>query len=48
MKFMAVVRIIIEPVYIRNGGVKVLYEEIKTKNIYLKDTSILVKHHLRR
>ena len=48
MKFMAVVRIIIEPVYIRNGGVKVLQEEIKTKNIYLKDNNILVKRHLRR
>ena len=48
MKFMAVVRIIIEPVYIRNGGFEVLQEEIKTKKIYLKDNNILVKRHLRR
>ena len=48
MKFMAVVRIIIELVYIRNGGFEVLQEEFKMKKRYLKDNNILVKRHLRR
>ena len=42
------VRIIIELVYIRNGGFEVLQEEFKMKKRYLKDNNILVKRHLRR
>ena len=48
MKFMAVVKIKIEFVYIRNGGFEVLKEQFNMRRRYLKEKNIRERPHLQR